>query len=807
MKIAMKLRDFRIGWRMLIQEPVYSAVVVLGLSVGFAACFLLLGFVRYSFSYDEHVPDAQQVYTVKTRFNIVGEPNWLEMAPMPFLEAARRSPMVADATMLFPLEVSMKAGARVQKMRLAAVNTGFGAMFGVRALEGDLQAALSQPDSIALTRTAAQRLFGRAAVLGETVTIGGATFRVAALLADPPAATTVIYEALAGVGTSAWYDGYRNRVLKSWGQIGGRVYVKLRPGASPTALERELQAAVDGSPLVAGLAPQMLQELGTRKALDVRLGALRDMYFDADTAGSPEASEHGDLRLIGGLAAIALVILLLAATNYVNLATVRTMRRQREIAVRKVLGASAGRVVAQFLAESTLVALIAAAFGMLVAWLLLPVFAELVDRKLDGMFSIPNILIGLSLGVSTGLLAGLYPAWVALGVHPQHTLAGRGSAETGAGLWLRRALSVVQFSTAIGLTSVTLAMAWQTHYAINRDPGFDSAGMLTVELPAAMRGGPVRDTLRDELARLAGVKGVAAAQFAIGKPFLGSYFPIATPAGVHGNLLTLAVSANFFETLAVGPVAGRLFDSKVDTDKSADKIVLNEEAARELGYADASQAVGQLLTMGDNSPVRVVGIAPPIRYASLHQASRPMAYNISGTSLVLMLRADDDLRALETGVEAVLRRIAPDEVIEVRRAASYFARNYDNDLRLAKLLGLASLIAIVIASFGIYVLATYSVQRMARQIVLRKLYGAGRRAILALVGREFASLLGLGAAIALPIAALVNARYLAGFVEQAPIGAWPLLGALLLAALVTILSTLRHTLGALRMAPAQILRD
>jgi putative ABC transport system permease protein len=172
-----------------------------------------------------------------------------------------------------------------------------------------------------------------------------------------------------------------------------------------------------------------------------------------------------------------------------------------------------------------------------------------------------------------------------------------------------------------------------------------------------------------------------------------------------------------------------------------------------------------------------------------------------------MLRGDGDLRALETGVEAALRRIAPDEVIPVRRAASYFAQNYADDLRLAKLLGLASLVAIAIASFGIYVLATYSVQRMARQIVLRKLYGAGRRAILALVGREFASLLGLGAAIALPIAALVNARYLAGFVERAPIGAWPLLGALLLAALVTILSTLRHTLGALRMAPAQVLRD
>jgi putative ABC transport system permease protein len=802
----MNLRDFRIGWRMLVQEPVYSAVVVLGLSVGFAACFLLLGFVRYSFSYDAQVPDASQVYMVKTRFNIIGKADWFELAPLPFLAAAQRSPMVADATMLFPLEVSMKAGAQVRRVQLAAVNQGFGAMFGVRALEGDLQAALTQPDSIALTSGAAQRLLGRSAVLGERVMIDGAAFRIVAVLPDSPSNSTIYYEALTGVGTSAWPDGYRKNVLRNWGQIGGRVYVKLKPGTSAAALDQALQAAVDRSPLVAGLAPEAVQALGNKKALDVRLGALREMYFDTDTAGVAGSSDHGDLRIIGGLAAIALVILLLAATNYVNLATIRTTRRQREIAVRKVLGASTGRLVAQFLAESTLVALIAAALGMLVAWLLQPLFAELVDRQLDGMFSLANILIGLSLGISTGLLAGLYPAWVALGVRPQQTLAGRGSAETSAGLWLRRALSVVQFSTAIGLTSVTLAMAWQTHYASNLDPGFDAAGMLAVDLPPALRGAP-RDALRDELARLPGVKGVAAAQGAIGQPFVGNHQPFVTPGGARSNLLVFDISANFFEVLGLGPVAGRLFDSRVDTDRSADKVVINEGAARALGYASAEQAVGQLLTMGDSTPVQVVGIAPPIRYESLHQASRPMVYSISGAPLLLMLRSDGDMRALETAVESAVRRVAPDQVVIVRRAASYFAKNYADDLRLAKLLGLASLIAIAIASFGIYVLATYSVQRMARQIVLRKLYGAGRRAILALVGREFVRLLALGAAIALPIAALVNARYLAGFVERAPIGAWPLLAALLLAALVTLLSTLRHTLGALRMAPAQILRD
>ncbi|MDL2355752.1 MAG: ABC transporter permease [Pseudomonadota bacterium] len=802
----MRLRDFRIGWRLLVQEPAYSAVVVLGLSIGFAACFLLLGFVRHSFSYDAQVPDARQIYLVKTRFNISGDAKWYELAPLPYLAAARRSPMVADATMLFPVGVAMKAGAQVLPIRLSAVNQGFGAMFGVRALEGDLGAVLTQPGSVALTSSTAQRLFGRASVLGQTVAIDGAAFRIGAILPDPPSNSTIFYEALAGQDCSAWPAGYRKAMLEAWGGIGGKVYVKLKPGASAAALEQALQAAGDRSPLVKELGPGTEAKLAGRKAVEIRLGALPSMYFDADTANVPGSSEHGEPRLIGGLGAVALVILLLAATNYVNLATVRTVRRQREIAVRKVLGAAAGRLAAQFIAESMLVALIATAFGLLLAWLLLPVFAELVDRQLKDMFAVSNLLAALALGVATGLLAGIYPAWVALGVRPQRTLAGRGSAETRGGLWLRRALTVAQFATAIGLTAVTLAIAWQARFASGADPGFDAAGMLVVELPESMRGDPAQ-AMRAQVARMPGVRGVAMAQNAIGEPIIGNHVPYTTQSGVNANVLTRDISANFFEVVGVKAVAGRLFDSERESDTTADKAVIDAAAARALGYADPAMAVGQTLTPNQGPAVQVIGIAPPLRLQSLHEAVKPVVWRIRPRALALLVRSDGDLGALEGAITGALQRKAPDQVFAIERAQTYLSANYADDLRLAKLLGLASMVAIAIAAFGIYVLATYSVQRMARQIVLRKLYGAGHAAIATLVGGEFVRLLALGAAIALPLAALVNARYLAGFVERAPMGAWPLLAALLLAALVAALSTLRHTLAALRMTPALILRD
>jgi hypothetical protein len=354
---------------------------------------------------------------------------------------------------------------------------------------------------------------------------------------------------------------------------------------------------------------------------------------------------------------------------------------------------------------------------------------------------------------------------------------------------------------------VTLAIAWQARFASSATPGFDPAGMLVVELPQSMRGEPAV-AMRAELSHLAGVKSVAMAQDAIGEPIIGNYVPYTTQSGANASMLTRDISANFFEVVGIKAVAGRLFDSTRETETTTDKVVIDAAAAHALGYADPAMAVGQMVTPNQGQAVQVIGIAPPLRLQSLHEAARPVVWRIRGVrSLVLLVRSDGDLGALEGAITATLQRLAPDQVFAIARAQTYLSANYADDLRLAKLLGLASMVAIAIAAFGIYVLATYSVQRMARQIVLRKLYGAGHAAIVALVGREFARLLALGAAIALPLAALVNARYLAGFVERAPMGHWPLLAALLLAVLVAALSTLRHTLGALRMTPAAVLRD
>jgi putative ABC transport system permease protein len=476
--------------------------------------------------------------------------------------------------------------------------------------------------------------------------------------------------------------------------------------------------------------------------------------------------------------------------------------------VRKVLGASAPAVSRQFLAESVLVCLIATGFGLVLAWLLLPVFSSLVQRKLDDMFSAGSIAGGIVLGVLLGLAAGAYPTWAALRVRPTSALAGRGNSETAGGLWLRRVLTVLQFATAMGLTGLTLAVAWQTHYASQLDPGFDPSRLLSVAASDDLRNANVR-AFRDALQRLPGVEGVAVSDAPV--TVNRNSTSLKREGGSPLEISFLVVSPNFFDVYGLKPLAGRLYDprqDKVDGEAQQDKVVLNEAAAKKLGFASAHDAAGKYILdgSGHGTPMQVVGVAPDIRHRSARESMQPTVYFLSNETSVFTIKAREPESARRE-IEAMWTRFFPNDVLDVKRVGGLFALNYADDLRLAKLLAASSVIAIAIAAFGIYVLAAYSVQRRTREIVLRKLYGASGGAIGRLVAREFAALLGIGALAGLPVAWLATERYLAGFTERAPVGLWALGASLAVAATVALASTLRHTLGAVRVAPVLALRD
>lgn len=803
----MDMRDFRIGWRLLLKEPAYSAVVIVGLTIGFAACFLLLGLVRHSFSYDQQVESSDDIYILKQRWNGPGsDGRWSQNVSLPARDAVLASGPPVLASTFITRKISVKVGANVQTIDITVVDPDFQKIFNHTVVAGDIKAALTRPDAIALTIETAVKLFGSADAAGKTVHISGAPYLVSAVVADQPAASTMPFAALTGIETNIWPLEYRALVTTNWGSSHGPVYVKLGPGAqaTATAVSDAVRRTFYASAFYKRQTPEQLAGLGGKDPMEFKLGKLRATYLDPEVRlNSPN---HGDRQSVLGLAAVGLLILLLAATNYVNLATVRTLRRQREIAVRKVLGASAGAVSRQFLAESILACLIATAFGLLLAWLLQPVFSSLVQRKLDLLFSPGSLLASALLGTALGVAAGAYPTWSALRVRATSALSGRGNAETAGGLWLRRVLTVLQFATAMGLTGLTLAVAWQTSYASRLDPGFDATPLLMVKTESDMRSASV-SAFRDALRRLPGVKAVAVADAAVTVNRNSTALKRDGKTAIEISLFE--VSTEFFEVYGLTPVAGRAYSPEKDTVKDEDKVVINEAGARKFGFSSAQEAVGKYVGNPDGAgtPMQVIGVVPDIRHRSAREEMQATIYFLSERTGVFTLRTHGDMAGIQNAIEEMWPRFFPNDVLDMKRVDGTFAENYADDLRLAKLLAASSVIAIAIATFGMYVLSAYSVQRRTREIVLRKLYGASGAAIGGLVAREFAVLLGAGALIGLPIAWIATQRYLSAFTERAPVGLWTVGGALAIAVAVALISSLRHTLSAVRIAPALALRD
>ncbi|NVE00592.1 ABC transporter permease [Massilia sp. BJB1822] len=820
----MRFRDFRIGLRILMQDPAFSLVAILGLGVGLAACLLLLGFARYSWQYNAHVPDADHVYLIKQRQNMGDYADWTDQAPTLLRGAAEKTPGVAAASGFVNwLPLTVQADTQLRKLKSLTVLPGFAEMMGLRALKGDLNAALTQPDSFAITEKTALRLFGTTDVLGRTVRASSvqeqpASLRIAAVLRDPPANTTIPYEALNGVASALVPAEAKSEALIGANGWWGYLLVRLKPGASPEAVGESLQQAIDRAPAAQGIPPEVRARLGKRKAMDIMLSPLREAYFDTQLAPNRFSYEvdRGSRVVLVGLLIVAGLILLLAGINYVNLATIRVIRRQREISMRKVLGAGAPRLAGQFVAESLLLALLATALGLLLAWLALPLFGELTKRDLSGVLTASNIGAAALIGMLLGLLTAIYPAWIAFRVRPSQALAGRSDTEALGSRRLRQILTVLQIGVAMGLASFTLAVAWQTRFAMEASPGFDPAPLLIVDLPEAhaVRRSEQARSFIEALKREPGVVGVAVSTDAMGRSKNRWSTEMRREGGKGMPVDVKSVSANFFEQYGIRPVAGRLFEAGKDKENDSVPVVINALAARQFGFATPAEALGQtLLFRGEGEgqkdgmvSKRVVGIAPEIHFYSLREPSYPAAYELWTDGTTLSIRSALPLRQIERVVRRLWPAYFPNSVLEMRPAKDIYAANYDTDARVARMLTFATTIAFLIAGIGAYVLAADAVERRTREIALRKLFGAERAHIGRLVARELGVMVLLPALISLPLAAFIIAKFLASFAERAPIAYWAPVFALAIGLAMAALAGARQAWAAMGLNPAAALR-
>jgi hypothetical protein len=460
-----------------------------------------------------------------------------------------------------------------------------------------------------------------------------------------------------------------------------------------------------------------------------------------------------------------------------------------------------------------LMAMSAAIIGLALAAIGLPWFSRLANRDLAGLMTLENGLAGLGAGVVVGLIVSLYPAWVAFRVRPAQVLAGRPDTESPSARRARQALSVIQIAAAMGLASFTLAVAWQTNFSMNDSPGFDPTPLLIFEMNEGRKLQEDDNTqgFVAEMRNHPAVAGITLASDAVGRTRNPWHKEFRREGGKPLMVEVKEVTPPFFEEYGIRPIAGRLFDPMLDHYDPVIPIVINEMAARYLGFASPQQAVGVTLKgrgafLSDLDAEVVIGVAPEIRFRSLREPAVPIVYQLFSGGMTVTVRARGSVADAEAAVRSVWPKYFPRTELQMSSAKNIFAANYADDAALAKLLGLATLVAMFIAAIGAYVLATDAVQRRTREIALRKLFGARRHDVGRLVARELGAMLLIAALLALPLASLAIARYLAPFTERTPLAYWSTAVALIAALGVVGVAAARQARIAMATKPSAALR-
>jgi putative ABC transport system permease protein len=798
--------------RQLRAQRLYSAITIGGFALGLAGAILLALFLRHELAYDRWLPAGDRTFRVHIGITIPGRESFRAVAtPGPLAGVlASDVPEVEAAARLYPEELTVRDGAGVATTKVMLADDAIFDLLPLPALAGDPRVALRDASSAVLTETAARHHFGTTAAIGKTLTLccfegQPRPFRVGAILRDLPETTHL---ALGVVLPMIAADESRRDDLAQWHNVSVYTYLRLRPGASLPAVAGKLPAVLEKHvpPLSFGGGTLPVAEM-----FALSLVRVPDIHLDArrDADAVPDMRPLGDMATVHALAAVAALLLLIAVSNFLNLATARAQRRAPEIAVRRVHGAGRADIVVQYLGEAVLVAVIALVLALALVEVALPWFEDLVGRELPPPHDAPLLATAAAAAVALGLLSGLYPAIGLARLDPTSVMrTHQGSIARGSGR-LRQVLVFAQFAIAIGLAVGTVVVHAQTRHVATIDLGFDRRNLLVIET-WDQRLTDIRQPLADRLRRLPGVVSVT----------LGGYMPgdagdsntvVEKPGDPQPILIgSLGVDYDYFTALGVTPLAGRVFSRELagddltvgaGPDDREYAVVANLAAVRHLGMGSAEAAIGQVLrghvTPTRTVPLRIVGVVPDVHFHSAHRAVQPTLFARDADSLRnLAVRFAPGRRdEVTAAVRAAWIEAAPEVPFSVELLEDQIQAQYRDEQRLADTLAGSALLALLVACLGLYGLSSYVTESRRREIAIRKVMGAGTGDVVALLGWQLARPILLACLVAVPASYLLAGRWLSGFAYRIELGAgffaMAIAGALLIAAATVAVQTVR----------------
>ncbi|CCH51916.1 Macrolide export ATP-binding/permease protein macB [Fibrisoma limi BUZ 3] len=818
------LRNYvKIAVRNLLRSKSFSAINILGLSVGMTCCMLLLLYIRSELSFDKHHEHADNLYLMGQQMTIggkalngIGEKTSSASAPFAFAlksdypeieQVGRLWVNIIDDKALLQVRESGKVLQSFYETKGYQIDSTFFDLFTYQFTEGNHRTALLDPNSVVLSETVAQKLFGKNPALNKIIRINGTMgrgqdYKVTGVYKDESNRSHI--DARFFIPMSAGWTGrfLREARLDFASNNMFVTYLRLRPDSDPHRLEQKFPAFIEKH------ARNDLKMVGFDKKLFLVAVPDLHLYSGFESVITPTNS----VTYLYILGSIALFTLLIACINFMNLSTARSAKRAAEVGVRKVMGAEQGALVRQFLGESMILTLMALLIAIVMVAVFLPLFNQLTGKSLSvfELFQPQIALAFLALALATGLIAGSYPAFYLSLFNPAQVLKGKFINSMSA-ITLRRALVIFQFVVSVGLVLATFIIQEQMRYLRDKPLGFTQDQQIAIPFRST-ESRAAYTAFRNEILRNNQVVSAAGTQYYPGIANATDFIlhlPEQTASQGH-DVKTNWVDYDYLQTMGFRLKQGRLFSREFPGDTNR-RIVVNEATLRKFQIPE-QKAIGQKLDFewqGETQQFEIVGVVGDFHFQDLHQTIEPYAFLLNNDpdfNYIIVHVNTADMASVLSFLEQKWKAIRPDEPFAFTFLNEDFQHNYQAEARTSRIVSTFTIISILISCLGLFGLAAFAAQQRTKEIGVRKVLGASVTNIVMLLATDFMKLVLIAIVIASPVAWWAMSKWLDNFAYKIAIPWWVFVVSGALAITIAFVTISFQSIKAALMNPVKSLR-
>lgn len=813
-KITRMLQNyFKIAWRNLLKYKFYSTINIFGLGIGFTAFIFILLYIQDELSFDQYHKYASQIIRVdfhaKLGENEVLTANNVVPAGPTF---AQELPEVSNF-FRFRNRGSYLINYQndtYKEENITFADSTFFQFFSIPLIEGSIENALKAPNSIVMTEKMAKKYFGVDEAIGKTVKLDNrADYKVTGVMKDMPTNTHFNYDFLLSMSTLE-----ESKDMTNWGSTNFTTYLLLKENTDLVSLEGKLQRIFKQNfeTVLRDFVGTTWDEFmaGGNYAKMVIM-PLTDIHLHSDK--TEETAANGDIRYLYIFGIIGLFILLIASINFVNLSTARSVNRAKEVGVRKVVGALRNHLVKQFLSESTLIASLSVLLSFGLVHTMLPYFNEVTAKSFTfaNFYQPTFILTIVGMAVGVGLLSGIYPAVYLSAFQPIKVLKGSLVGQKNKSLF-RNTLVVFQFFITTLLIVGTIVVFQQLQYMQNKKLGYNKEQVLVINDAYALDKNV--KAFKNKALENPTVQSVTVSGFLPVPSYrnTNSIFKGKTPSQENAILVNnWTVDHDYPKTMGLEIISGRDFDVNKSTDSSA--IIINEALAKQLGY---DNPVGEFLSnhnYDENNQVTgtevypIIGVMRNFHFESLRDAIAPLALFIGNSRGAISMRLNTkDMAAFIQQVEEDWKTMAPGQPFSYQFLDERFAKMFETEQQLGKIVSIFSFLAIFIACIGLLGLATFIAQQRTKEIGIRKVLGANIPNLVYLLCKDFGKLIVIAFLLAAPLSWYFMNQWLADFAYATSINIWVFLFAGFLILLMAVLSVIYQAAKVATVNPVETLK-